>query len=64
MHDTAGLTTSDYEYGCDVYAKVLDCFCQIKRHVQKIFLCTRYVYEVHFLMMWNYNEDTQKHFCD
>ena len=40
MYDTDGRFASDSEHGRDVYANTLEIFCQIQRHVKKLF----YVY--------------------
>ena len=62
IYNTAGWIASASEYGLDVYAKALDFFRQIKRHVKKKIPCTRYVNEVPFLMLWDHNENSTKTF--
>ena len=37
MYDTSGRVANYYEYGHDMYANAIDFFCQIQRHVEKIF---------------------------
>ena len=60
MDETTGRVESASEYGCYVYDNALEMFCKIQCYARKIFPCTRYVNEVTFLVLWNFNEDKTK----
>ena len=62
---TAGRVPSDSEYGRAVYANELEKVSSYTTSCEKnYFPCTKYLDEVSFLILWNYNKDTQKPFCD
>ena len=60
MYDTTGSIVSASEYGRVIYANKLNIYFKYNIMWRKYFLCTRYVYEVPFLVLWNSTEDTPK----
>ena len=59
IYKTSGCISSDSEYRCGEYANSLEKYFKYDVMWRKYFPCTKYIYEIPFFMLCNYNKDTR-----